>query len=137
MPLQMATFLMTCGFMIGTPVPCPNSACCRSRCLLRTLKRPATPELRPRTAGNWTAYQPNELVCDICMSCASPLANRPQGSMYVLGDNGTYLECSNSNDTTWQDASVISRSLGAQARVRQACRCPRQKAPGAAADNGC
>jgi len=62
--------------------------------------------------GNWTAYWPNELVCDACSTCDSPLSNNAVGNSYIRLDNGTYVRCDNPSDTSWVNLSVASRSVG-------------------------
>ena len=49
--------------------------------------------------GNWTAYEPNELVCAQCDTCGSSLANQLGGSTFIKADNGTYIACNNATST--------------------------------------
>ncbi len=85
--------------------------------------RPENPvtRARPCAAGNWTAYTPNELVCDLCPSCASPRANQARGHSFIRLDDGTYARCDNPDDLSWLPLSATSRRFGASCQYQSPC----------------
>ena len=72
-------------------------------------------------AGNWTAYWPNELVCDTCATCASPRANQVGGHSFIRLDDGTYAACDNPDDSSWVALSATSRRYGAACTYLSPC----------------
>jgi len=64
---------------------------------------------------------PNELVCNACPTCASPLANQVLGHSYIKLDDGTYAACDNPADTSWLALSVASRRYGATCAYQAPC----------------
>ncbi len=77
--------------------------------------------LSAASAGNWTAYWPNELVCDVCSTCDSPLSNQVSGHSFIRLDDGTYARCDNPDDGSWWNASVASRAAGAKCTYSPPC----------------
>ena len=71
--------------------------------------------------GNWTAYNPNELVCEECAVCASERANEEQGHMYIKADDGSFIPCGNDTDVDWLSLSQTSRSFGAKCEYHTTC----------------
>ena len=71
--------------------------------------------------GNWTAYNPNELVCEECAVCASERANDEQGHMYIKADDGTFIPCAEANRAEWEALSVTSRKFGAKCEYHTTC----------------
>ncbi|XRA97314.1 EGF-like, conserved site [Pycnococcus provasolii] len=68
--------------------------------------------------GNWTAYYPNELVCDECSVCNSVLANQLPGHTFIKSDEkndkgkGIYVPCNPWDEQEYLDASANTRLLG-------------------------
>ena len=71
--------------------------------------------------GNWTAYNPNELVCEECAVCASERANSEEGHRYIKADDGTFIQCSEDNRAEWEPLTVTSRKFGATCEYHTTC----------------
>ena len=71
--------------------------------------------------GNWTAYNPNELVCEECSVCASERANQEDGHKYIKADDGSFITCPDDTRAEWEALSVTSRSFGAQCEYHTTC----------------
>ena len=71
--------------------------------------------------GNWTAYNPNELVCEECAVCASERANSEEGHRYIKADDGTFIKCSEDNRAEWEPLTVTSRKFGATCEYHTTC----------------
>jgi hypothetical protein len=71
--------------------------------------------------GNWTAYWPNELVCDACATCASPRANQAIGHSFIRLDDGRYARCDDAADASWLALSATSRRFGAACAYAPPC----------------
>lgn len=71
--------------------------------------------------GNWTAYNPNELVCEECAVCASERANSEEGHRYIKADDGTFIQCSEDNRAEWEALTVTSRKFGATCEYHTTC----------------
>ena len=71
--------------------------------------------------GNWTAYNPNELVCEECSVCASERANQEDGHKYIKADDGSFIPCPDDTRAEWEALSVTSRSFGAQCEYHTTC----------------
>jgi hypothetical protein len=71
--------------------------------------------------GNWTAYNPNELVCEECSVCASERANQEDGHRYIKSDDGTFIPCPAHQRAEWEARSVTSRRFGATCEYHTTC----------------
>ena len=71
--------------------------------------------------GNWTAYNPNEMVCEECSVCASERANVEVGHEYIKADDGTFIPCPEHTRAQWEAASVTSRRFGATCEYHTTC----------------
>lgn len=71
--------------------------------------------------GNWTAYNPNELVCEECSVCSSERANQEDGHRYIKADDGTFIPCPDETRAQWEALSVTSRKFGATCEYHTTC----------------
>jgi len=53
--------------------------------------------------GNWTAYSPNELVCEECSVCGSVLANQVEDHGFVKTSSGVYVKCDPEDPSSYEE----------------------------------